>query len=123
MITDRLTIVILSNGPGELSTWVKPLADKLHQDLFLKPRLPQSINELKLVLLPCPNATGNEHLAAARWNHFTQIVRAKYFWKLLINPKRYATWASNGIVIFLGGDQFWSVLLSKRLINTPDCEE
>jgi len=34
---------------------------------------------------------------------------------LLISPYHYAKWPQKGIIIFLGGDQFWSVLLAKRL--------
>ena len=32
-----------------------------------------------------------------------------------MDPSNYAKWPKEGIVIFLGGDQFWSVLLAKRL--------
>ncbi len=110
-----IAVIIISNGPGELSTWVRPLVDNLKKlDSCSKKndRLNFSIN---LVLVPCPNATGNEYKVAKSWNKFEVVTRADTFWKLLIRPYIYAKWPKKGIVIFLGGDQFWSVLLAKRL--------
>ena len=37
------------------------------------------------------------------------------FWSLLLRPQRYGPWPQRGVVVFLGGDQFWTVLLSARL--------
>ncbi len=115
MSQNSLAIIFVSNGPGELATWVKPLAQELHRQINLKPRVRNSSISLNLVLVPCPNATGNEIIAAKKWLQFEKIIKAKNFWKLLLNPKKYGSWPSNGLVIFLGGDQFWSVLLSARL--------
>jgi len=70
---------------------------------------------LRLVLVPCPNATGKESLVANSWNKFELITKSKSFWKLLIKPHSFANWPKKGIVIFLGGDQFWSILLATRL--------
>ena len=110
-----LSIVFVSNGPGELSTWVRPLAEALHHQLLLRPRAPQSALSLSLVLVPCPNATGQEADAASRWGQFDQIIPARQFWSLLLRPQRFGSWPSQGVVVFLGGDQFWTVLLSARL--------
>ncbi len=108
-------VVIVSNGPGELSTWVKPLADKLHNQILMRPFAEKSSLGLRLVLVPCPNATGKEKDAASHWGQFETITPANVFWDLLLKPKKYAHWPRKGLVIFLGGDQFWSVLLSARL--------
>ncbi len=110
-----LVVVFISNGPGELATWVKPLADKLHKELVMRPRSSSSPISLRLVLVPCPNATGNEANAAFQWRQFDEITPAKEFWKLLIQPHKFGSWPKKGLVVFLGGDQFWSVLLSARL--------
>ena len=110
-----LVVVFISNGPGELATWVKPLAEKLHQQLLMRPRYSSSPISLRLVLVPCPNATGNEAKAAMQWGQFDDITPAKHFWNLLLQPNKYGYWPSKGLVVFLGGDQFWSVLLSARL--------
>ena len=67
MSNDPLAIIFISNGPGELATWVKPLANELHKHIDLKPRVNNSSISLNLVLVPCPNATGNEIFAAKKW--------------------------------------------------------
>ncbi len=115
MSNDPLAIIFVSNGPGELATWVKPLATELHKQISLRPKVKTSSISLNLVLVPCPNATGNENLVAKKWSQFENIIKAKNFWELLIQPKKFGSWPSKGLVIFLGGDQFWSVLLSARL--------
>jgi len=111
----QIAIIIVTNGPGELTTWVKPTAQKLHQLIPIRPGAIMSPISLNLVLVPCPNATGNESLVAKKWLKFEKVIEAKNFWNLLIKPNKYGSWPSKGLVIFLGGDQFWSVLLSARL--------
>ncbi len=108
-------MVFVSNGPGELATWVKPLAERLHSNILMRPLVPSSPISLKLVLVPCPNATGKEADVAKKFGYFQQITKAKIFWRLLIRPANYGEWPKQGLVVFLGGDQFWSVLLSARL--------
>ena len=115
MSNDPLALIFVSNGPGELTTWVKPLAKELHKQIEIRPKAKSSLISLNLVLVPCPNATGNESLVAQEWLQFENIIKAKNFWELLIKPKKFSSWPSKGLVIFLGGDQFWSVLLSARL--------
>jgi len=115
MSNNPLSIIFVSNGPGELATWVQPLAQELHKQIELKPKNNSSSISLNLVLVPCPNATGYEHLAARKSFQFEKIIRAKSFWKLIFKPNYFGAWPSKGLVIFLGGDQFWSVLLSARL--------
>jgi len=115
MSSDQIAIIFVSNGPGELATWVKPLAQELHKQIALRPKANKSSTSLNLVLVPCPNATGKEFIAAKKWFLFEKIIEAKNFWKLLLKPKRFGSWPSKGLVIFLGGDQFWSVLLSARM--------
>ncbi|MCP9859644.1 glycosyl transferase [Cyanobium sp. Cruz-8H5] len=108
-------IVLVSNGPGELSTWVRPLAEQLHGLEPLRPRDPAASCSLRLVLVPCPNATGTEHRVAEAWGLFDRVLPATRFWWLLLRPRRHGPWPERGVVVFLGGDQFWTVLLSARL--------
>ncbi len=109
------TVVLVCNGPGELSTWVRPLAQRLHRDLALRPLDPAAPCSLELVLVPCPNATGREHRVAEAMGLFTRVLPARRFWGLLLRPGRHGPWPRQGVVVFLGGDQFWTVLLSARL--------
>jgi len=112
---ESAAVVIVSNGPGELATWVKPVLDSL-----IKQKL-KSINssvpnfKLVLTLVPCPNATGKEFSVANDWQILDLIIPAKYFLKLLLNPSKFGRWPKNGVVVFLGGDQFWNILLAMRL--------
>ena len=108
-------IVLVSNGPGELSTWVRPLAERLHRLQPLRPLHSDAPCTLQLVLVPCPNATGQEHGVARSWGLFERVVPASRFWWLLLRPRRHGFWPRQGVVVFLGGDQFWTVLLSARL--------
>jgi len=106
-------VVIISNGPGELNTWVKPVLYNLKK---LISSSDSNINiTLRLSLVPCPNATGRELQVAKGWDEFDLITSAASFWKLLLRPSKFSYWPKKGIVVFLGGDQFWSVLLAKRL--------
>ncbi|MCP9801385.1 glycosyl transferase [Synechococcus sp. RedBA-s] len=108
-------IVLVCNGPGELTTWVRPLAQRLHRQLELQPVVPGAARSLELVLVPCPNATGSEARVARDLGLFSRIVPARRFWDLLLWPGRHGPWPAQGVVVFLGGDQFWTVLLSARL--------
>lgn len=112
---EQAAIVLVSNGPGELTTWVRPLARRLHAELPLRPLHSAAAAGLHLVLVPCPNATGREASVAAGWAVFERVLPARRFWALLLRPHRQGPWPRRGVVVFLGGDQFWTVLLSARL--------
>jgi hypothetical protein len=94
---------------------VRPLAEQLHALQPLRPRDPAADCALRLVVVPCPNATGQEHRVARDWGLFERVLPASRFWWLLLRPRRHGPWPARGVVVFLGGDQFWSVLLSARL--------
>ena len=113
--TESAAIVIVSNGPGELATWVKPVLDYLIQQKSKSMNSDIPSYKLVLTLVPCPNATGKEFSVANNWQLFDLIIPAKHFLKLLIKPSSFGIWPRNGVVVFLGGDQFWNILLAKRL--------
>ena len=113
MVSPQRDIILVSNGPGEVLTWVRPLARRLHRDLAAAPAF--SAARLHLVLTPCPHAHGQEARSAAAMGVFDQIIQARFFWNLLLQPRRYRRWRPQGVVVFLGGDQLWAVLLAARL--------
>jgi len=115
MKKESVAVVIISNGPGELATWVKPVINNLKKEILTFKSKKEIDFHLRLVLVPCPNANGNEYEIAKKWPSLNLVTPAKKFWQLLINPSSFAKWPDSGIVIFLGGDQLWSVLLAKRL--------
>ena len=112
---DSAAVVIVSNGPGELSTWVKPVLDYLVEQNHkcINSNLPKY--KLVLTLVPCPHATGQEFSVANDWQIFDLVIPAKRFLKLLFKPSSFGNWPKKGVVVFLGGDQFWNILLAKRL--------
>jgi len=112
---ESAAVVIVSNGPGELATWVKPVLDYLIKQKSKSINLNVPNYKLVLSLVPCPNATGKEFTVANDWQILDLIIPAKNFLKLLLKPSLFGSWPRNGVVVFLGGDQFWNVLLAKRL--------
>ena len=112
---ESAAVVIVSNGPGELATWVKPVLDYLIKQKSKSKNLNIPNYKLVLSLVPCPNATGKEFTVANDWQILDLIIPAKNFLKLLLKPSLFGSWPRNGVVVFLGGDQFWNVLLAKRL--------
>ncbi len=106
-------LLILSNGPGELNTWVRPVTIALREK-FGDDR---SQVRISLILSPCPHATGQE-VAIAKSNPAIDRVQApEHFWQFLLSGKTQENWdwSSRGVVIFLGGDQFFTVVIGKRL--------
>jgi hypothetical protein len=103
-------ILILSNAPGELATWVKPVVRELKQILGDEIRI-------SVVLSPCPNASGQEAEIALSYPEVDRVQAAKDFFGFLLWGKTAENWDwhDRGVVVFLGGDQFFPVILGKRL--------
>jgi hypothetical protein len=108
-----IDILLLSNGPGELATWVRPVVKALRE------RLGEDRDQvrLSLVLSPCPNGTGQETTIAMRYSEIDRIQSVEHFWPFLLWGKTADgwDWHKRGVVIFLGGDQFFTVVIAKRL--------
>jgi len=104
-------ILILSNGPGEITTWVLPVVREIQTNLAMEEV------RVSLVLSPCPNATGDEHKTALKWDGIHRVQSAKHFFPFLLWGKTADNWdwATRGLVLFLGGDQFFPVVIARRL--------
>jgi lipid-A-disaccharide synthase len=72
---------------------------------------------ISVVLSPCPNASGKEAAIALSYPEVDRVQSAEYFWQFLLWGKTQENWdwRSQGIVIFLGGDQFFPVVIGKKL--------
>ncbi|MEL7038431.1 MAG: lipid-A-disaccharide synthase [Cyanobacteria bacterium J06592_8] len=108
-----IDILILSNGPGELTTWVRPVVVALRNQLKN-----QAENvRISLILSPCPHATGKEVAIANSYPEIDRVQSAEYFWQFLLSGKTADSWdwSPQGVVLFLGGDQFFTVIIAKRL--------
>ncbi|WP_068816137.1 lipid-A-disaccharide synthase [Phormidesmis priestleyi] len=112
-LSHPVDILILSNGPGELATWVKPVVRSLRQILGND----RALVRISVVLSPCPNASGQEAEIALSYPEVDRVQAAKWFYPFLLQGKTAEdwNWHDRGIVLFLGGDQFFTVILGKRL--------
>lgn len=133
-----IDVIILSNGPGELSTWVQPVVRSLRQEwnqaiqshdptaplpsaegTQIHPIADQDPSRLRIsvILSPCPNASGREADIARSYAEVDRVQAAQDFFPFLLWGKTVENWdwAEQGVVVFLGGDAIFPVLISKRL--------
>ncbi|MGB6168747.1 MAG: lipid-A-disaccharide synthase [Geitlerinemataceae cyanobacterium] len=106
-------ILILTNGPGELATWVRPVVRTLRQQLGEN----RSQLRISVVLSPCPNASGKEAEIARSYPEVDRVQPAKDFGSFLLWGKTAQNWnwRRKGVVLFLGGDQLFTAILGRRL--------
>ncbi|QMS91730.1 lipid-A-disaccharide synthase [Nostoc edaphicum CCNP1411] len=109
----EVDILILSNGPGEVTTWVRPVVKALRQELGDDP----SLVRISVVLSPCSNASGKEAAIALSYPEVDRVQEAEHFWQFLLWGKTFENWdwRSRGVVVFLGGDQIFPVVIGKKL--------
>lgn len=109
----QVDILILSNGPGEVTTWVRPVVKALRQELSDD----RSLVRISVVLSPCSNASGKEAAIALSYPEVDRVQGAEHFWQFLLWGKTVENWdwRSRGVVVFLGGDQIFPVVIGKKL--------
>jgi lipid A disaccharide synthetase len=108
-----IDIIILSNAPGEVTTWVPPVVRALRAKLGTD----RASIRISAILSPCPNASGKEVQILASYPEIDRVQGAEHFTRFLVWGKTAENWdwRKEGIVIFLGGDQFFPVIVGKRL--------
>jgi lipid A disaccharide synthetase len=108
-----IDIIILSNGPGEVTTWVRPVVKALRAKLGID----RSAVRISAILAPDPNASGKEVQILKTYSEIDRVQSAEHFTKFLVWGKTAENWdwRSRGVIIFLGGDQFSPVVIGKRL--------
>ena len=79
MKKNSIAVVIISNGPGELSTWVRPVVDYLNKINNTSKNIDKLNFSIRLVLVPCPNATGKEYEVAKSWRKFELVQKQRLF--------------------------------------------
>jgi len=105
-------LIIFSNGPGEISTWVEPVIDELrkNEEIFRRYRT-------ILIIHPCQFGSGTEHIVARGIEGVEHVIRPAEYMRLLftgIGKKRYR-FRRNGIILSLGGDLMHPVLFRMRI--------
>jgi lipid A disaccharide synthetase len=108
-----IDLIILSNGPGEVTTWVRPVVKALRAKLGID----RSQMRISAILAPCPNASGKEAQILKTYPEIDRVQSAEHFTNFLVWGKTVENWdwRSRGIVIFLGGEPFFPVIIGKRL--------
>lgn len=106
-------ILILSNGPGEVTTWVRPIVKTLRQKLGVD----VAFCRISVVLSPCGHAMGTEADVVRSYPEVNRVQSPEYFFLFLLQGKTHENWdwRDKGLVLFLGGDQFFSVVIGRRL--------
>ncbi|MGE5707694.1 MAG: hypothetical protein ACM3YO_05120 [Bacteroidota bacterium] len=99
----QANIILVSNGPGELAAWVRPVLRQLRKDL--------PAARLILALVPCPYASGNEAETARNWGDDLTVWTPRETIAFLLSR---AELGGKGAVIFLGGDQFFGIWLGRK---------
>jgi hypothetical protein len=101
------TIVLVSNGPGELHTWVRPVLDELRS------RAPEV--RVVISLIPCQFASGGESDAARSFRPDAVTTPAQYL-RLAAGGRRPAEFGDEvAAVVSLGGSVGLAVRLAERL--------
>ena len=102
-------LVIVANGPGELSGWAVPLARAARAWAASQDRPLQ----LSLVLPPCQVASGYEKPFAMGQGVFHRIFGPKDCLAFVTGWRRFPS-AGPGCVLHLGGDLWYSATLARR---------
>ncbi len=97
------TLIFVANSPGEIAGWLAPLVHEARQ------RWPHC--RIVLQLLACEFATGAEKRVAHDLVGIEEVISfSMYLPMLLFRGARYR----NALIIHLGGDMFYSVLIARR---------
>lgn len=101
-------VVIITNSPGELSSWVRVTVEKV--------RVKAPHARIILMLVPCPYASGREKDIATSFGEIDLVLSPREFLAYLVgfSGSRYHP-GINGVVVFLGGDYWHAVLMSRKL--------
>ncbi|MEQ8169492.1 MAG: hypothetical protein ABRQ38_11390 [Candidatus Eremiobacterota bacterium] len=108
MKNEQSDLIIITNGPGELASWVKP-AVNIIKDSENPPRI-------SIFLPPCPFSSGQEERIARNIPGVDIVLNPLEFIKFLISGKTVDFKSlKKGIVLFLGGEPLHAFLVGKRL--------
>jgi lipid-A-disaccharide synthase len=105
-------VVIITNSPGELSSWARVMTDSI------KTKRPDA--RVIIMLVPCPYATGKEEEIARKFPAVDIVFSPKDFLRFIFFNKTPGNFkfSQKGIVFFLGGD-FWHAASAAWKLNFP----
>ena len=105
-MTER-EIVLVSNGPGELHTWARPVFEALRT---LDPSL-----VVRLALIPCQFASGREPAIAATFGADAVTTPAQFLRTVPLGRAPDALGAERGVLLQVGGAPQHAAALAARL--------
>jgi lipid-A-disaccharide synthase len=108
----RKDLLIFSNGPGEVSTWVKPFVEAVRARADIA-----GTYRVILIMHPCQFGSGTEHRVGRSIDGIEQIVGKRAYMKMLLTGigKRRYNFTREGIIFSLGGNLMHPVLFRKRI--------
>lgn len=102
-----LNIIITTNGPGEISTWVQPVVEILRNTL--------AHARILIALVPCPHSSGHEAQVSTRLLGVSVLTPKETLHYLMTGQlPSHIVLAKEGVILHLGGDQLFSVSLGWR---------
>jgi hypothetical protein len=108
----REDLVVFSNGPGEVSTWVLPVVEAVRgrEDLSRRYRI-------VLVIHPCQFGSGREHVVAGGFEGVDCVIGPSEYVKMLLTGVgvRKHSFARDGVLFSLGGNLMHPVLFRGRI--------
>ena len=101
-------LIIITNGPGELASWVKPAVNIIKNS--------ENPPRISIFLPPCPFSSGQEERIARNIAGVDIVLNPLEFIKFLISGKTVDFRSlKKGIILFLGGEPLHAFLTGKRL--------
>ncbi len=100
-------LIIFSNSPGEISSWVLPVIKTFKQ------KCPDSC--ITVFLTPCDYATGNEYDLLYKNKLVDSVYLPNETMRYVFFKKKFIASSNRGAILFLGGDPLYPQLFSIRL--------
>ncbi|MFA4905261.1 MAG: hypothetical protein WC645_02025 [Candidatus Margulisiibacteriota bacterium] len=104
-----MDIVLVANSPGELTSLVKPIAEKF------RAKSPDS--RITLFLTPCQYSSGREVEFAKKNLPVNEVISSEEYKKWILGGTlpREIKFSALGAVLYLGGDLLHATLVAKKL--------
>lgn len=99
-----MELLIVTNGPGEITTWVRPVIRAI-KEKGIKIRITS-------LLTPCQFATGQELHLLSQIKGIDKIIPPHLYPRLFLKGRSNF---GKGVLLHLGGDPIHSLLLARRL--------
>ncbi len=109
-MAEKEDLIIFSNGPGEVSTWVLPIVESIRKRSELAGRY-----NITLIMHPCQFGSGTEHKVAGDFEGVDKTVTPGQYIKMLFFGAGTYSFSRKGVVFSLGGDLLHPVLFHRRI--------